>query len=85
MVLDLSKPTQSKRFDFLGQLFIDRQVASIENEDLNKYGRNTKQIQVALKENEDSNPEFKRVLAERAKRLERVSNVTDILIQIHNI
>ena len=41
--------------------------------------------QVASKENEDSNPEFKRVLAERAKRLERVSNVTDILIQIHNI
>ena len=39
--------------------------------------------QVASKENEDSNPEFKRVLAERAKRLERVSN-TDILIQIHN-
>ena len=69
----------------MGQLFIDRQVASIENEDSNKYGRNTKQIQVALKENEDSNPEFKRVLAERAKRLERVSNFTDILIQIHNI
>ena len=68
----------------MGQLYIDRQVASIENEDSNKYGTNTKQIQVALKENEDSNPEFKRVLAERAKRLERVSNVTDILIQIHN-
>ena len=80
-----SKPIQSKGFDSLGQLFIDRQVASIENEDSNKYGTNTKQIQVALKENEDSNPEFKRVLAERAKRLERVSNFTDILIQIHNI
>ena len=57
----------------------------VANEDSKKYGTNTKQIQVALKENEDSNPEFKRVLAERAKRLERVSNVTDILIQIHNI
>ena len=68
----------------MGHLFVDRQVASIENEDSNKYGRHTKQIQVALKENEDSNPEFKRVLAERAKRLERVSNVTDIQIQIHN-
>ena len=82
--LTFSKPTESKGFDSLGQLFIDRQVASIENEDSNKYGTNTKQIQVALKENEDSNPEFKRVLAERAKRLERVSNVTDIQIQIHN-
>ena len=68
----------------MGHLFVDRQVASIENEDSNKYGTNTKQFQVALKENEDSNPEFKRVLAERAKRLERVSNVTDIQIQIHN-
>ena len=61
-----------KGFDSLGQLFIDRQVAAIENANSNKYGTNTKQIQVALKENEDSNPEFKRVLAERAKRLERV-------------
>ena len=79
-----SKPAQSKGFDSLGQLFIDRQVAAIENANSNKYGTNTKQIQVALKENEDSNPEFKRVLAERAKRLERVSNVTEILIHIHN-
>merc|ERR1719150_2513395 len=31
-----------------------------------------KEAEVALKENEDSNPEFKRVLAERAKRLERL-------------
>ena len=38
--------------------------------------------QVASKENEDSNPEFKRVLAERAKRLERVSNVTEIYVEI---
>ena len=37
----------------------------------------TRQIEVTSKEREETNPEFKRVLAERAKRLERVKMLTN--------
>ena len=35
---------------------------------------------MASKEREETNPEFKRVLAERAKRLERVKKFSNIIL-----